>query len=267
MRGAEAAARARGYNVLISDSAGSIDQQERCLAMLAERRVDGLLIAPIHAKEDELAAVRDAGLKIVLVNSTAGDDVVSSVGADNVRGGHLATQHLLALGHHRIGFLGDLSTIPSVQERLAGYQMAHAQARVAVDKALVIEDLADPAAVRAAVQRLLALPQPPTALFAVNDQFAMVALQALTEQRCRVPEDMALVGYGDIPVAAWLSVALTSVAQPKEEQGAISATLLINQIENPRLPVQRVILPPRLVVRHSCGATRMAIAPNGAQPG
>lgn len=254
VRGVEEAARARDYNVLIGDSAGSVAQQQDCLSMLTERRVDGVLIAPIHAKEDELAIIRGAGLKAVLVNSTAGDDTVSSVGTDNVRGGYLATQHLLSLGHRRIGFLGDLSIIASCRERLAGYRLAHEEAGVPVAPELVIEDLSGMDDVHAAVHRMLGGPAPPSALFAVNDQFAIAALQALASRGCRVPDDMALVGYDDIQVAAWLGVPLTTVAQPSKTQGSIAAHLLIDQIERPDLPMQRVILQPRLVVRTSCGA-------------
>lgn len=257
-RGVETVARGRGYNVLISDSGGDEAQQRECLAMLAERRVDGLLITPIHAKEHELAMIREADLKAVLINSTAGDETISSVGTDNERGGFLAARHLLDLGHRRLAFLGDLHTMPSCQERLAGYRRAHVYAGSGPDPALIVEDLTSMEAVVAAVHRLFDLPAPPTGIVAVNDQVAIAALQAMIMCGRRVPDDVALVGFDDIPVAAWLSVPLTTVAQSKEEQGALAATLLIEQIEKQDVPMQRVILQPRLMVRESCGAARFA---------
>ncbi len=254
-RGVEEAAQERGYNVLIGDSAGSVVRQRACLAMLAERRVDGLLVAPFGARDEELAGIQAAGLRTVLVNSTIDDDAaLSSVGVDNARGGYLAAHHLLALGHRRVGFLGDAHTVESCRERLSGYRRAHQDAGIPDDPWLVVEDLDGMEAVRLAVQRLLALPRPPTAICAVNDQFAIATLQALSLLGRRVPDDVALVGYDDIPVAAWLSVPLTTVAQPKEEQGRLAAGLLIDEVERPDTPVQRVVLQPRLVVRQSCGA-------------
>ncbi len=254
-RGVEGAAQERGYNVLIGDSAGSVVRQRACLAMLAERRVDGLLVAPFGARDEELAGIQAAGLRTVLVNSTIDDDAaLSSVGVDNARGGYLAAHHLLALGHRRVGFLGDAHTVESCRERLSGYRRAHQDVGISDDPRLVVEDLDGMEAVRLAVHRLLALPRPPTAICAVNDQFAIATLQALSLLGRRVPDDVALVGYDDIPVAAWLSVPLTTVAQPKEEQGRLAAGLLIDGVERPDTPVQRVVLQPRLVVRQSCGA-------------
>ncbi len=253
-RGVEEAAQERGYNVLIGDSAGSVIRQRACLAMLAERRVDGLLVAPFGARDEELAGIQAAGLRTVLVNSTLDEAALSSVGVDNARGGYLAARHLLALGHRRVGFLGDAHTVESCRERLSGYRRAHQEVGIWDDPRLVVEDLDGMEAVRLAVQRLLALPRPPTAICAVNDQFAIATLQALSLLERHVPDDIALVGYDDIPVAAWLSVPLTTVAQPKEEQGRLAAGLLIDGVERPDTPVQRVVLQPHLVVRQSCGA-------------
>ena len=253
VRGAEAAARARGYNVLIGDSAGSAAQQQECLAMLAERRVDGVLIAPLYTQGHEITAMRKMGARTVLVNSLAGDETISSVGGDNERGGMLAVRHLLSLGHRRIAFLGDRNYAASCRERRAGFTRAMAEMDVPVDPALVFENLPDPDQVRSAVHRLLEQPDPPTAIFAVNDQIAAAILQELGDQGYRVPDDISLVGYDDIFFAALLTVPLTTVAQAKEEQGRIAANLLIDQIEDPNVPLQRVVLQPRLVVRQSSG--------------
>jgi len=262
-RGAEATALARGYSVLISDSAASAARQRACLTLLAERRVDGVLLAPFGGEDDARAAIGAAGLRGVLVNSTAGDPTLSSVGADNAQGGYLAAAHLFARGHRRIGFLGDAHTVESCRERLVGYRRAHREAAVADDPAVVVEDLAGMEAVHAAARRLLALPRPPTAIITVNDQFAIACLQPLSRLGRRVPEDIALIGYDDIPMAAWLSVPLTTVAQPKEEQGRLAADLLIDHIETADTPIQRIILQPRLVARRSSETARLAGAANG----
>ncbi len=222
--------------------------------MLVERRVDGVLIVLIHGVEDELVAIRQTGVQAVLLNANEGDEMVSTIGTDNMRGGALATRHLLGLNHRRVGYIGGARTISACRDRLGGYLRAHERANVPVDPTLVIEDLSGLDAVREAVHGLLDLAHPPTALFAVNDEFAMAVLQALAERGRRVPDEMAVVGFDTIPLAAWLSVPLTTVAQPKEEQGRLAADLLIDHIEQPDLPIRHVSLQSRLVVRQSCGA-------------
>jgi DNA-binding LacI/PurR family transcriptional regulator len=253
-QGVEAAASARGYNVLIADSTGSVERQERCIDMLAARHVDGIVVAPIHSEEQELAPIRAAGVKAVLLNSTAGDETVSSVGGDNVRGGYLATRHLLDLGHRRIAFVGHLHSISGCRERQRGYYDALTAGGVSPDPALVVEDVPSMSEIGATMHHLLDVREPPTAVVAMTDEYAIAIMQALHALERRVPQDIALVGYDDIPVAAWLSCPLTTVAQAKEEQGSLAADLLIDQIENPDTPMQRIILPPSLVVRWSCGA-------------
>jgi LacI family transcriptional regulator len=253
--GVEVAARARGYSLLVGDSE-DIAQQAECLTMFADRRVDGVLVAPLQDPAEELAVLRGADIKVVLLTCTAGEVPVSSVGVDDVRASKEATLHLLSLGHRRIGFLGTRRMIPGVRERLHGFHLAHQQIGVDVDADLVIQDLGDMNAVHAAIGQLLDLSVPPTAILAVNDEFAIVVLQEMHRRNRRVPEDIALVGFDDIPVAAWLGVPLTTVAQPIEGIGRIAANLLIDQIEQPGAPVQHILLDAHLVVRQSCGGSR-----------
>lgn len=265
-QGMEAASRARGYNVLITDSGQNLAQQQECLSMLAERRVDGILVVLILGSEHEAAAFQRTGVRIVFLNAADGNEHISTIGTDNVRGGLLATRHLLDLGHRRVGFIGNLCSISACRDRLAGYRQAHAQAGIAVDRTLVVTDLPNLEAARTATHKLLDSPDPPTALFAVNDEFAMASLQALAERGRCVPDEMAVVGFDDTPLAAWLSVPLTTVAQPIEEQGRLAADLLIDHIEQPELSIRHIVLQPRLIVRESCGARRMR-EKGGAEPG
>lgn len=258
-QGAEMAARARGYHMLITTN-GTLDreQQQACLGMLAERRVDGILIAPLQTEEQDLVEIQKIGVRTVLLDTTDGRGILSSVGGDNVQGGYLATKHLLDLGHRRIGVLSHLSSLSSVRQRLQGYCQAHVEKGVNIDTQLIMRDLSNMHMVREAVHHLLNLPEPPTALFAINDDYAIAALQTLALREYWVPEDIALMGYDDLPIASWLTVPLTTVNQPKEEMGRIATDLLIDQIEHPELPVRHIILPPHLVVRRSCGAKKKA---------
>jgi len=255
-RGARLAADARGFSMLIVESDGTERHERACLAMLAERRVDGILLASMCPIEVTMDEVRCSGLQVVLVDSVDEDGIVSSVGTDNRRGGVLATQHLLQLGHRRIAFLGDVKTSATAHARLIGYRLAHRDASLEPPEELIIDDLRHLAMVQTAISQAIGLPRPPTAIFSVNDHFAVAALQALDSLGLRVPEDVTLVGYDDIPLAAWLSIPLTTVSQPKEEQGRIAADVLIDQIEQRTQAVRIIRLQPRLVVRRSSGAPR-----------
>jgi LacI family transcriptional regulator len=256
----EVAARARGYNLLVGDSEDIVAQQEECLTMFADRRVDGVLVAPIQDPAKELAVLRSAGIKVVLLTAAPGDLRISSVSVDSVRASKEATLHLLSLGHRRIGFLGHRHMLPAVQDRVHGFHLAHQQVGISVDPDLVIQELVNLGAVQAAVGRLLELSAPPTAILAVNDEYAIAALQELQRRNRRVPDDIGLVGFDDIPIAALLSVPLTTVSLPAQDFGRVAANLLIDQIEQPDAPVQRIVIDAHLVVRQSCGAHRAEAA-------
>jgi len=271
--GVASAAHLRGYDVIIVDSFGDADSRGERIAKLVERRVDGLLLAPTRL-EEELSTIRRTGIKTVVFDTapegyTDDDDpLVSFVGTDNARGGHVATHHLLELGHRRIGFLGYPHTIQGSKDRLQGYRRAHDEHGIQVDPALVVEDLHDMEAARAATCQLMENGRPPTAIFAVNDELAIAALQALTWRGSHVPDDVALVGFDDTPLAAWLTVPLTTIAMPIAEIGRIATNLLIDQIEHPAAPAQRVVVPSRLIVRESCGASKKVAQPDkvGSMP-
>jgi len=255
--GIATAARARGYDVLITLS----DESHRgeMLTTLVERRVDGVFLAPIHL-EDELAEIRKAGMKAVVLSTAdregvgTADRLISFVGTDNVRGGYLATRHLIDLGHRRISFLGYDRNNLAGRDRLQGYMHAHQDRNIALDPALILQDLLSMEDARGAARRLLIAPQPPTAIFAVNDEFAIAAFQATTDLGRRVPDEVALVGFDDIPFAACLPVPLTTVALPIAEIGRVATNLLIDQIEHPDHPAQHVMIQSELIVRGSCGA-------------
>jgi len=249
----ERVARARGYNVLIATSNESVAQQQESLELFAEQRVSGVLVTPINGDERELAAIEDMRLPTVLLNSIAGNDALSSVGVDGVRGGYLAAHHLLALGHHRIGFIGPRTGYP---ERSRGFRQAHKERDVAVDESLLRGNLPDDNAIQAVVSDFLAMSQPPTAICTVNDEMAITVLQALAHCGVRVPQDVSLIGYDDLPVAARLDPPLTTVAQPLDQQSRLATDLLIKLVTDPRTPVQRIVLQPRLIIRESCGVAQ-----------
>jgi DNA-binding LacI/PurR family transcriptional regulator len=172
-----------------------------------------------------------------------------------VAAARMAVEHLIRQGHDRVATITGPLDMTSGEDRLAGYRQALEAHRLPVDDDLIVEGDFTEASAMAAARRLLALSV--TAIFAASDVMAVGALKALREAGARVPQDVALVGFDDVPLAAAVEPALTTVRQPIEQMGSMAANLLLNLLENPpdeQAPAHRIVLPGKLVVRGSCGA-------------
>jgi LacI family transcriptional regulator len=183
------------------------------------------------------------------------DERVNSIDVDNVGGARMAVEHLIRLGHTRIATITGPLTMSHGEDRLVGYRRALEAHQLAVDERLIVEGDYTEASGSLGAQRLL--PASPTAIFVASDVMAIGAFKTLREAGLRVPEDVALVGFDDVPIAAAIEPALTTVRQPIEHLGSMAADLLLNSLASPpeaHAPAQRIILPTQLVVRESCGA-------------
>src|ERR1700680_3725226 len=262
-RGIEDGASPRGYNVLLCNTDGSPERQRSHLQSLAARRVDGVILASTFLKDPAVRWLRHQRTPYVLVNRYSDEALDPFVGSDDVTGARLATQHLLSLGHVRIAHLAGQTTISTGVQRRRGYQMALAGAGVPFDPELLVdagftEDGGD-----RATEGLLALKKPPTAVFAVTDMTAVGAYAAARRLGLRVPEDLAIAGYNDIPLAARLIPGLTTVHVPIHELGTVAARMLLEQIETGVLAPKQVVFAPQLVVRGSTGG--VAEEPSGGK--
>ena len=215
--------------------------------------LDGLLSISLCPPATDLERFAAAGMPVVLVDYP--HERLPSVHTDDVEGGRLATEHLLAIGHERIAFLGDFEHnyhgFISSASRRAGYQQALAAAGLDVDPELVRRASHGREQAADLTRALLEQPDPPTAIFAASDTQAIGVLEAADELGASVPGDLAVVGYDDIEVARYAG--LTTVAQPLEESGAIGANLLLAALEGAVISGRQ--LPVRLVVRATTGGT------------
>jgi LacI family transcriptional regulator len=248
--GIEAVAGERGYGVILANTGGSAERERDHLRSLQARRVDGLILASVSLRDPSVSWLREQGIKHVLVNRYSGQRD-PFVGADDFAGGMMATRHLVSLGHRRIAHLAGSPGVSTAVQRRRGYLAALQEAGLALEPDLVVESgyLEDTG--RRAMERLLELPARPTAVFAVNDMAAMGAHAAILERGLRIPEDVAIVGYNDVPLASRLAPALTTLRVPVREFGRISAQMLIDQINADRALSRRVVLQPELVIRGS----------------
>jgi len=214
-----------------------------------QERVDGLLIISLSPRDDDVDRFLRAGVPTVLLD--ARHPRLSQTVTDDVAGGRLATQHLIDLGHHRIGYVSDPLENPfnfvSSRDRYEGYRQALDEADIPFRPEYHRQGEHGRKEARENALRLLSLPDPPTAIFAASDTQAIGVLEAAQETGLRVPEDLSIVGYDDIEVAEYLN--LTTMRQPLFVSGVEGVELLLESIAAPPSSPRRVILPFELVVR------------------
>jgi len=250
-RGIEDGATPRGYQVLLCNTDGIPERQRAHLQSLAARRVDGVILASTFLKDPAVPWLRHQRTPYVLVNRFSDEGVDPFVGSDDVTGAMLATQHLIGLGHDRIGHLAGQPTVSTGVLRRKGYHAALVEAGISADPDLLVESGYVEEGGAQAMERLLSLDHPPTAIFAVTDMTATGAYGVARRRGLRIPEDLAIVGYNDIPLAGRLIPGLTTVHVPIHEFGSVAARMLLEQIETGVLTPRRVMFAPQLVVRGS----------------
>jgi LacI family transcriptional regulator, galactose operon repressor len=248
-RGVEEVARERGVITFASSSDDDALRERELADTLSARGVDGLVIAPSGGDQSYLARERDSGVALVFVDRPPrffdGDSVVS----DNFGGARAGVTHLIASGHRRIGFLGDRQTIHTAAERLRGYRQALADHGIAAALELERVDLATSASALDATRDLLGSPQPPTALFTGQNLITIGAIHALRAMGRE--NDVALVGFDDIPMGDALQPAVSVVAQEPLTSGRQAAELLFSRVDGYVGPARTVVVPTTLIARGS----------------
>ncbi len=255
--GVEAEAYDYGYNVILGNANDDPQRELDYLETLLSKQVDGVLLVSTGAYSEALDILTSRHTPVVMVDRTPGESYdsfhIDTVYTDNRQGGILATEHILSWGHRRIGCITGPSLFTSSASRVIGYRTALEAAGLPVDPDLIISgDFQHESGYRAGHQ-LLKLPQPPSALFVCNDLMAVGALCAIHEAGFRVPADISVVGFDDIPLASFTVPRLTTIAQPAQRIGAVAVKLLIRRLQNREAPAQHELLPVRLIERDSCG--------------
>jgi LacI family transcriptional regulator len=252
-------ANAAGLAVILCNSDDRPDKEAAYLDLLAEQRVQGVLITPTAELSPHLEMLRGRGVPVVLLDRRAADADPCSVAVDDVLGGRLATEHLLEQGHRRIAFVGSGSGLPQMRERHDGVEQAVREACGSDDALLVLPPEAPTVTHgREAAGRILDLPaaRRPTAAICANDLLALGVLQEMVRHGVRVPDEFAIVGYDDIDFAAAAAVPLSSVRKPRQDLGRRAAELLIDEARGADHVHQQLVFEPVLVVRESSMARR-----------
>lgn len=259
----QALAEPRGYTTFIASAGDLAGSEVLALEAFHRQRLAGVIVASLQtpASDRLLLRLADHGLPVALVGRQLDHARIDSISANFRRGGALATQHLVDLGHRRIAFIGaSVGDAPRIG-RFQGYVDVMADAGLTLRDDLIVGSGRQGPTPRYftqvdgyhAMQQLLKLPSRPTAIFARNDYTAIGALQALKEAGLRTPDDVAVAGFDNIPLAAAMSPSLTTVSQPTDEEGRLAAEFLLERIERPNSePARRQItLECNLIVRAS----------------
>lgn len=258
VRGIENALLAAGYTLLLANSDEIPAREEQMLGTLRAEGVAGLVFVPITGRTTEYRPLAEAAMPIVAVDRLPANLHVDLVTVDNARGSRSAVEHLIGLGHRAIGLISGPPRHSTAQEREQGYRVALQEAHVPIRADLLRHGDFREAGGYGAMRALLELQHPPTAVFVANNLMTLGALRALHEAERRIPGDVALVGFDDMPWATSLNPPLTAVSQPALAMGETAAELLLARIAEPSRPVRHVVLDTNLVVRASCGAPAAA---------
>jgi len=254
IRGIDEALDAENYDLMLYTTHRRKTKESAYVTKLTRRLADGLLLILPRNAGAYLDTLRQRQFPHVLVDYFSAKQNVPSVSTTNFRGAYDAMSFLLSLGHQRIGFITGTMEFGCARDRLDGYRLALKEHGLPVDPCLICEgDFMQPQGYQCA-QRLLSLPEPPTAIFSSNDTMAFGVMEAARERGLRLPEDLSIVGFDDIPQASHVHPALTTIRQPLEEMGRSAAHLLLKYIAHPNAAVERIELPTRLVIRESCQA-------------
>lgn len=258
--GVEQAAKSHGYNISFTYAEGEQEQQARDIARLRANHVSGMIIWPMgdttpNAAIQQLQADR---IPLVLMDRYFPGLAIDYVGSDNVGGGYRATEHLLILGHRRIGFVftkEETLQTTSVYERWQGYCKALQKYEVPYDETLVVPDLRQlQMGTHEGLVEFLQRSDRPDAIFAVNDYVALDVLKAAKAIYLSIPEDLAIVGFDDMEFAAHVNPPLTTIVQQFVDIGLRAGALLISRIEGNVGAPKHIELPTNLIIRESCGA-------------
>jgi LacI family transcriptional regulator len=260
-RGVEDAASDQGFNVIFCNTDEAEAEQDKYLIMLVQKRVDGILLVPARSSGKPVRYLQDHGIPVVVLDRRVPDCQVDSVRCESELGAYELVRLLLGLGHRRIAALIGPDGVSTAADRLAGYRRALAEVGLETEQ-LVFRGEYTQDGGRQMAQQALALIPGPTAVFASNNFIAIGAYCVLRDAGLRVPDDIAMVAFDDLPSALVMEPFLTVVAQPAYEMGQRATDLLLARLAGEgSIKFQNVVLPTELIVRRSSGLPLEVPAP------
>jgi DNA-binding LacI/PurR family transcriptional regulator len=253
VRGAEDISLDQKYQVFLCNSDRNPDKEKMYIKSMVMQRVSGAIIVPYE--EANLQPLIKLGIPFVFVNHTLPGLQVDSVVLDNFKGAYEATKHLIELGHTRIGLINAPKQSSVQAQRSIGFQKALLDHGIDIDQEIIVSGEFNAEDAERATDQILAHPNPPTALFSLNNTMTIGTLKSITKHNLRIPADISIVGFDDMPWLSFFTPPITVVQQPTYDMGTQAAQLLFNHIENSETgEAKKLTLDPKLVIRNSTAA-------------
>jgi DNA-binding LacI/PurR family transcriptional regulator len=250
-RGIEDVAYQHDYSLILCNTDEDSTKEHLYLDVMRAEAVAGVMLASTVEEHSHVRQLIENGIPVVAIDRMLKEPKVDTVFVDGVQGTLELMSHLIEMGHRRIGFVGGPLTISTLRERRDGYLLAHQQHGLTASPELMRFGEPKPMGGYACAQELLRLQPPPTALFASNNMLTLGALHAIQERGLRIPDDISIVCFSDMPWFALLQPPLTAISQPDYELGQRAAELLLERLEQPDKPMTRLQLKLSLIVRAS----------------
>lgn len=251
LNGIEEAAREKNYHIILVNTQRDYQKEEEAINLLLAKRVDGLLIAPVQDRDDDIRNLIMANFPFVIVGRDFENIEMDAVYNDEIKGGFLVTEYLFTKGHKRIAFINGFLHKSPAQGRLEGYKKALKKYGIPLDDALVSVGDIDVENGYERTKQMMKENLDFTAIFAYNDMMAFGAMQAIKEKGLRIPEDIGLVGYDDISFSSLMNPSLTTIRLKKQDLGIESVELLLSRINGSREKMKKIMLDVELQIRET----------------
>jgi len=251
LNGMEEAAREKNYHIILANTQRDYKKEEEAINLLLAKRVDGLLITPVQDRDDDIKNLINANIPFVIVGRDFENIEVEAVYSNEVKGGFLATEYLIKKGHKRIALIDGFLYKSPARGRLEGYKRALKKYGISLDDDLLSVGDIDVKDGYERTNQLFEKELDFTAIFAYNDMMAFGAMQAIKEKGLRIPEDIGLVGYDDIPFSSLISPSLSTIRLKKQELGAESLKLLLSRINRGHKKTKKIMLDVELQIRET----------------
>lgn len=254
MRGINTAANQAGYFVLLCTPN---QKGKDVLTSFKQKRIDGVVLSSPRIDENPIQDFLEHDVPFVSTSKVEGYDNVNYVDVDNYLGAKLAVEHLISLGHKRIGLIGGPSYLMSSHDRRKAFYETLDKNDLKIDKELIIDGIHTYESGYNCMDMLLSVPEPPTAVFVAGDIMAFGAIQYLKRRNIKVPRDMSIIGFDDVPFSSIIEPPLTTIRQSSYEKGYVAANVLLNILNGKSISKFEKLLPVKLIIRHSTAAPKV----------
>ena len=252
MHGVENYCYKQGYTLFMCNTEGDLDKQKHYLRMLAEKRVDGLLVMCSDLNEQLLAQLeKNTELPMVIMDWGPDSPHTDKIIDNSEEGGYLATKHLIENGHTKIGCVTGQLDKATCKERIHGFYRALSEANLTSNPDWIFEGDFECSSASKSVEKMLQMEDKPTALFCFNDIMALAAISKIQQTGLRVPEDISIIGYDNIELSAYFSPPLTTIHQPKRRVGKTAVEILLERIKDKHHERRIFEMHPEVVTRKS----------------